>query len=642
MRGQRLAEQHLGLLPVPERGVQLPEVMGVRAHEADQRTVDRARRPQRAQVVEQPAAQVAVAQRDRRGRELAHEHRPQVGPVGPPVLEREHRVQLAPRALAGRRRGRGSRPRWRGRGRAPRPTTRRPGRGRPELVGQPAGPRHLQPLGHPDVAGVGVADGLTELGRLDAEPVAAVDVAVQQRQRGLPGQQEVVVARLAQVAGDGGVLAERGPERRRPALELGARRQQQPLGQRLPVAAGSGQRGDLAGDLHPAYGGAGRPEAVVLGEQAAGQGRPDRPAGARIATASSASGRARGPIGRHRVLQLPGQGRGHPGRGRPVRRAQRLAGRLEHTHEPLARHREPRTAPVQAERDGTHQLTVVELDGRGHAASSSACAAAPRRPSGSRSASSTASSTGGSASAAADVAEVAGRLRERVPPLLDGRRLRATRRPRRRPAPRAAPPRRAGPGRRRTRGLPPARRSASTSTSRRWASARVADGQVGQHGLAVEVVGEPELHDVPGQDAGVTALAERRRRLRPRVGPATSPSTSVDRADPATAATSSRPVQSPGQRGEASPDDVADGRRDAARVLARGQRPAQLAREERVARAAACTVAPHRDAASAPAIAATSAVTSASPEARQRDQLGRHGELGQHRAPPRAPPRSGR
>ena len=148
---------------------------------------------ERPQVVDQLAAQVEVAQRDRRRRDLADEHRPQVGPVGAPVVEAQHGVELAPRALQipGLREEAG-RDRVRVRRRAD-PPVHGLGRHRPQLVGVAAGADHLEPLGHPDVAGVGVADRLAELGRLDAEPVAALDVAVEQRERRLAGLDQVVV-----------------------------------------------------------------------------------------------------------------------------------------------------------------------------------------------------------------------------------------------------------------------------------------------------------------------------------------------------------------------------------------------------------------------------------------------------------------
>ena len=110
----------------------------------------------------------------------------------------------------------------------------------------------------------------------------------------------------------------------------------------------------------------------------------------------------------------------------------------------------------------------------------------------------------------------------------------------------------------------------------------------------------------------------------------TSPSTSVDRADPA------RPPRRAGRCSrrtgrQGSPDHGPHGRRDAARVLTSGQRPAQLAREEGVARAPTdARPAPHR----APLRLRrpwTRARSPRPPSVPPGDQLGRHRQLRQHR-----------
>src|SRR4029077_6868245 len=76
------------------------------------------------------------------------------------------------------------------------------GRRLPQLVRTAPGAHHLEPLGHADVARVCVADGIAELRSPGAEPVALLDLSVEQRRSCLPGEQQVVVPGLAQVAGD--------------------------------------------------------------------------------------------------------------------------------------------------------------------------------------------------------------------------------------------------------------------------------------------------------------------------------------------------------------------------------------------------------------------------------------------------------
>ena len=77
--------------PVPgrvrpiERGVQLADALGVRAHETDQRPVDRATVGDRHQIVEEPLAQRMISDGDGCLDELADEDGPQVRPLGTPV-----------------------------------------------------------------------------------------------------------------------------------------------------------------------------------------------------------------------------------------------------------------------------------------------------------------------------------------------------------------------------------------------------------------------------------------------------------------------------------------------------------------------------------------------------------------------------
>lgn len=60
-----------------------------------------------------------------------------------------------------------------------------------------AGSDDLEPLRHAYVADISVPDSLAEHGGLGREPFPGVDVAVEQRKRGLPGTQQIVVAGLA-------------------------------------------------------------------------------------------------------------------------------------------------------------------------------------------------------------------------------------------------------------------------------------------------------------------------------------------------------------------------------------------------------------------------------------------------------------
>jgi len=93
---ERLTEPVPGRRRLTERGVQQTDPVRVGAHEAHQGAVDRAGVGHRQQIVEQLLTQWTVVERDRRRDQFADEDRPEVRPVGAPVVEGEHGVQLAP------------------------------------------------------------------------------------------------------------------------------------------------------------------------------------------------------------------------------------------------------------------------------------------------------------------------------------------------------------------------------------------------------------------------------------------------------------------------------------------------------------------------------------------------------------------
>ena len=98
-----------------------------------------------------------------------------------------------------------------------------------------AGADDFESLGHAHVAGVTLANLLPQNGSLSREPFAGIDIAVEQRECGLPGAQQVVVAGLAQPLGEVGVLGECGAEGGRALLQLRGGQQQQGLGESFPV-----------------------------------------------------------------------------------------------------------------------------------------------------------------------------------------------------------------------------------------------------------------------------------------------------------------------------------------------------------------------------------------------------------------------
>ena len=133
----------------------------------------------------------------------------------------------------------------------------------------------------------------------------------------------------------------------------------------LRVVGPLGQVGDLRRDRGPGGGGAGRPQRVVLGEQAAGQGRrvvegtgdrdrlarpAARPVGGRPARSAAAGGRA------------PRSPCASVGRARSV---QRLAGGVEHRDQVGAGHGEAGADPVQAQRDRAEQFGLAGCGGPG-------------------------------------------------------------------------------------------------------------------------------------------------------------------------------------------------------------------------------------------------------------------------------------
>jgi hypothetical protein len=96
---ESLLQSLAGRFGLVECCVQEPDAVGVRAHEANQRAVDRARVSHGKQVIEKALAQLVVARRDRGGGHLADKDRPQVRAVRAPVVKCEHSVELAPRSV---------------------------------------------------------------------------------------------------------------------------------------------------------------------------------------------------------------------------------------------------------------------------------------------------------------------------------------------------------------------------------------------------------------------------------------------------------------------------------------------------------------------------------------------------------------
>jgi hypothetical protein len=238
----------------------------------NQGAVDGAGVGDRSQIVEQAFAQWRVVERDGGRCHLADEDRPQVRAVGAPI-QCQNGVQLPAGGVQIAGAGgesRGDRVRVRG---SADPPPDRLGRHVPQLRGVVAGTYDLESLRHPHVAGVAVADGLAERGGVGAEPLPRFDVAVEQGERGLAGPQQVVVAGLVQPLGEVDVLGQRGAEGGRSALQLSGRGQEQGLGVPFGIVRPLGQLGDLGGDRGPFGRGAGGPQGVVQGEQAAGQCR---------------------------------------------------------------------------------------------------------------------------------------------------------------------------------------------------------------------------------------------------------------------------------------------------------------------------------------------------------------------------------
>ena len=306
------------------------------------------------------------SQRDRGGGQLADEDRPQVGPVGAPVLQRQDGVQLPAGGVevagAGEEPGRdrvGVR-------RGADPPAHRLGGHVAQLGRVVAGADDLQPLGHAHVAGVAVADRLAEGGRLGAEPFAGVDVAVEQGERGLPGAQQVVVAGLAQPLGDVGVLGEGGPEGRRAVLQLRGGRQQQGLGVPFRVAGPLGQVGDLGGDRGP--GGRRCPGVHSVScwasRQLARVAGSSRRAGDRHRLFGQRPGPR--PVGRARSAAAGGPARRSPAPRRASRCRPARAGAVSSTATRSVRGMAKRApTPVQAQRDRAEQVGLAGGGGPG-------------------------------------------------------------------------------------------------------------------------------------------------------------------------------------------------------------------------------------------------------------------------------------
>ena len=192
----------------------------------------------------------------------------------------------------------------------------------------------------------------------------AVDVAVEQRERGLPGAQQVVVPGLAQPLGEVGVLGEGGAEGRRAVLQLRGGRQQQGLGVPFRVVGPLGEVGDLGGDrgpgvavpgVHSVSCWASRQLASVAGSSRGG--RSHRPLGQRPGPRA---------VGGHGVLQLAGQRRGHLrlGGGAACRAAPARAVSSTATRSVRGMAKRAPTA-VQAQRDRAEQVGLAGGGGAG-------------------------------------------------------------------------------------------------------------------------------------------------------------------------------------------------------------------------------------------------------------------------------------
>ena len=239
-----------------------------------------------------------IVQRDRRGDQLAHEHRPQVRPVAAPPRAGPARCPARAGPRPGRRRGPGSRPPRRARAPAPRPTSGPPRRPCPAARPRPRGPG-------PAPAAATCArcrcrcrrPARPARGRLVAEPSAALEVAVEQRERGLPGPQQVVVARLAQPLGHVDVLGQGRPERRVAPAPAGRWRSAAAPARAAPDRRPGRRAGRSRRRSRPAGRGARRPHGVVLGQQAARPGWPGRRGGGRSPRPARPAAAARGRSG---------------------------------------------------------------------------------------------------------------------------------------------------------------------------------------------------------------------------------------------------------------------------------------------------------------------------------------------------------
>ena len=220
MRTEGSPEPLLGSVGPPECSMQPADAVSMRAHETDQRAVDRAAVGHRHQVLEELLAQRMVGDGNGRLHELADENRPQVRPLGAPVLERQHYVKFTPSTVD-----------IPGTGQEARRHRMRVGRNaHPPLHGQTGGvvqgggvtPQtdHLEQLGHAHVAGIALADGLAQSLGLGREPVSAVDVAVEQGECGAPRLEQIVVARLVQPFSHVAVFGHGRLERRRAEFQL--------------------------------------------------------------------------------------------------------------------------------------------------------------------------------------------------------------------------------------------------------------------------------------------------------------------------------------------------------------------------------------------------------------------------------------
>ena len=232
----------------PERGREQAGRVGVAAGEGDHGAVD----PQEPASgrTSRAAPRTAPGRRARRGvGQLADEHRPQVGAVGPPAAEVGHRGDVPARPRPARRPGRRSRRRRRGRaparrssGRPPRRRTRAARPGRPGPGPAPAaatsGRCRCRARGSARPGPRGLLD----------QPLAVVEPAVEQRQAAAAGQREVAVRGAGRAVEDRAGRLSAASNAGDPAPAARWRAAAGPRRARSSSPARLGDRDDLPGD----------------------------------------------------------------------------------------------------------------------------------------------------------------------------------------------------------------------------------------------------------------------------------------------------------------------------------------------------------------------------------------------------------